>query len=322
MRPLENPQAKTDGLTEPSEREHKDGQCVPNGVLLLDKPTGITSNAAVQKVRRLFGRVKAGHTGTLDPLASGLLPICLGEATKFSHPLLEARKSYLASLRLGWRSSTGDAEGELTEVATPDFDEQALNQAIDALTGPIEQVPPMYSAVKVDGRPLYSLARKGIDVPRTARSVHVHQLDVMRRTQDALEISVTCSKGTYIRVLAEDLGKRLGCGAYLTHLRRVSIGSLKLSDAVTLELLESSTMDERLALLKRLDLLLEDLIPLQLNEESSRRLCHGLAIPGYSEIGPLERARIYTEDGRFLGLGQVDEAGVLKPKRLVSNAFY
>lgn len=290
-------------------------------MLLLDKPSGITSNAAVQKVRRLYAKAKAGHTGTLDPLASGLLPICVGEATKFSNPLLEARKSYLARLRLGWRSSTGDAEGELSEVAAPDFDEQRLKKAIDALTGPIEQVPPMHSAIKVDGRPLYSLARKGVSVPRTARSVHIYQLDLISRAEDNLEIFVSCSKGTYVRVLAEDLGERLGSGAYLTGLRRVSIGTLQVSDAVTLEMLESSTVDERMALLKRSDLLLEDLTPLHLNEDSSRRLCHGLAIPGYSDIGPLKTARIYSDDGRFLGLGQVDEAGVLKPKRLVSKAF-
>ncbi|UCH50304.1 MAG: tRNA pseudouridine(55) synthase TruB [Betaproteobacteria bacterium] len=281
----------------------------------------MTSNAAVQRVRRLYSKAKAGHTGTLDPLASGLLPICLGQATKFSHPLLEARKSYLATLRLGWRSSTGDAEGELSEVATPNFDEQALNNAVDALTGPIEQVPPMYSALKVKGRPLYSLARKGVNVERAARRVHIYQLEVVGRSEDALEIFVTCSKGTYVRVLAEDLGERLGCGAYLTGLRRVAIGALQVSDAVGFEALETATMDERLALLKPLDSLLEDLPPLRLNEDLSRRLCHGLAIPGYADIAPLEKARIYNEDGRFLGLGVVDEAGVLKPKRLVSKAF-
>ncbi len=308
-------------MSETSELDYNNADRAPNGVLLLDKTSGITSSAAVQKVRRLYARVKAGHTGTLDPLATGLLPICLGEATKFSHPLFEASKSYLARLRLGWRSSTGDAEGELSEVAPANFDEQTLNRAIDALTGPIEQVPPMYSAIKVEGRPLYSLARKGVHVQRSARPVHIHQLDVVGRTEDKLEIFVTCSKGTYVRVLAEDLGERLGCGAYLTDLRRVSIGALQVSDAVGLESLESSTMAQRLALLKRLDLLLDDLTPLRLNEDLSRRLCHGLAIPGYADIAPLERARIYTEDGRFLGLGEVDEAGVLKPKRLVSKAF-
>ena len=308
-------------MSETSDAASSNSHPAPDGVLLLDKPSGMTSNAAVQRVRRLFGRAKAGHTGTLDPLASGLLPICLGEATKFSNPLLEASKSYLATLRLGWHSSTGDAEGELSEVATPDFDQQALSDAIDALSGPIEQVPPMYSAIKVNGRPLYSLARKGVNVERAPRRVHIHQLDVTGASENTLEIFVTCSKGTYVRVLAEDLGERLGCGAYLTGLRRVAIGALQVSDAVGFEALESSTMEQRLALLRPADLLLEDLPPLRLNEDLSRRLCHGLTIPGYTDIAPLERARIYNEDGRFLGLGEVDETGVLKPKRLVSKAF-
>ncbi|UCD68816.1 MAG: tRNA pseudouridine(55) synthase TruB [Betaproteobacteria bacterium] len=308
-------------MSETSEAASDNGHPRPNGVLLLDKPSGLTSNAALQKVRRLFWRVKAGHTGTLDPLASGLLPICLGEATKFSHPLLEARKAYLATLRLGWHSSTGDSEGELSAVAAPDFDEQALNRAIDALTGAVEQVPPMYSAIKVKGRPLYSLARKGINVERDARRVHIYQLDVLRRSGETLEIFALCSKGTYIRVLAEDLGEQLGCGAYLAGLRRVSIGALQISDAVGFEWLEFASMSERLALLQPLDLLLEDVRPLRLNEHNSRQLCHGLAIPGYADIAPLERARIYTKDGRFLGLGEVDEAGLLKPKRLISKAF-
>ena len=308
-------------MSEKPDAASSHGQPTPNGVLLLDKPTGMTSNAAVQKVRRLFGRAKGGHTGTLDPLASGLLPVCLGEATKFSQPLLEARKSYLATLRLGWRSSTGDAEGELTEVATPSFDEQALSDSISTLTGPIEQVPPMYSAIKVKGRPLYSLARKGVSVQRPARRVHVYQFDVVSRSEDRLEVLVTCSKGTYVRVLAEDLGERLGCGAYLTALRRVAIGALQIADAVGFESLESLTPAERLAMLKPLDLLLDDLPRLCLNEDLSRRLCHGLTVPGYVDLAPLERARVYAEDGRFLGLGEVDAAGVLKPKRLVSNAF-
>jgi tRNA pseudouridine55 synthase len=287
----------------------------------LDKPTGLTSNAAVQKVRRLFSRAKAGHTGTLDPLASGLLPVCLGEATKFSLPLLDSSKSYRASLRLGWCSSTGDAEGELSEVAPPQFDEKQLNDAVNELTGQIEQIPPMYSAVKVGGRPLYSLARKGVNVERAARRVHIHEFRVTRQTEDSLEIFVTCSKGTYIRVLAEDLGERLGCGAYLTALRRVAIGALDLSEAIGFEQLEAASMSERLALLKSTDLLLEDLPQLRLDEPRSKRLCHGMTIPGFTDLAPLQRARIYSDDGRFLGLGEIDEAGVLKPKRLMAEPF-
>lgn len=281
----------------------------------------MTSNVAVQKVRRLFSRAKAGHTGTLDPLASGLLPVCLGEATKFSHPLLEARKSYRATLRLGWRSTTGDAEGELTAVGTPDFTQEQLRESVCALTGQIQQVPPMYSAVKVGGRPLYSLARKGVSVERAARSVNIYALQVLDGGGDSLEIFVSCSKGTYIRVLAEELGALLGCGAYLTALRRVGIGELDVADAVGFDAIESASMAERLAMLRPLDLLIEELPKVQLGPVESERLCNGLAISGYGTIAPVERARLYAEDGRFLGLGEVDQAGVLRPKRLVSSCL-
>ena len=279
----------------------------------------MTSNAAVQTVRRLYARVKAGHTGTLDPLASGLLPVCLGEATKFSHPLLEARKSYRATLRLGWRSSTGDAEGELTGSGRPDFTAEQLREAVDSLTGEIEQVPPMYSAVKVGGRPLYSLARKGVNVERLPRSVYIYEFRVLNCADDSLEVFVSCSKGTYIRVLGEDLGALLGCGAYLTALRRVGIGALDISEAVSFDTLETASMYERLAMLRPLDVLLEDLPEIRLGKAESKRLCNGLTIPGYATIAPVQRARLYAEDGRFLGLGEIDSAGILRPKRLVSS---
>lgn len=321
MRRSANPLEKTDGLPGPDIAAANTRAPIPSGVLLLDKPTGMTSNAAVQKVRRLFSRVKAGHTGTLDPLASGLLPVCLGEATKFSHPLLEARKCYQATLRLGWRSSTGDAEGELTEIGEPDFTQAQLRGAVQALTGPIEQVPPMYSAVKVGGRPLYSLARKGVNVERAARKVCIDELKVLDCAGDRLEIFVRCSKGTYIRVLGEDLGALLGCGAYLTALRRVGIGRLDVSEAVGFDVLESVAMADRVAMIRRLDLLLGDLPEVRLGRAESKRLCNGLAIAGYATIAPVQRARVYAEDGRFLGLGEIDQAGVLKPKRLVSNAL-
>lgn len=316
---LEKLRTKTEGLSASINATLTKQIQAPTGVLLLDKPTGLSSNTAVQKVRRLFSRAKAGHTGTLDPLASGLLPVCLGEATKFSNPLLEARKSYRATLRLGWCSNTGDAEGELREVARPDFDEQRLQQAVSALTGQIEQVPPMYSAVKVGGRPLYSLARRGVQVERAARSVCIHELRVTNRNEDSLEIFVTCSKGTYIRVLGEDLGMLLGCGAYLTALRRVTIGELDVSEAVGFEALESASLAERLEMLRPLDLLLEGLPELRLDELHSKRLRHGLSISGYADIAPVRRARIYADDGRFLGLGEVDSDGILRPKRLVSE---
>ena len=310
---------KTEGLSASDIATANTQVPLPSGVLLLDKPTGMTSNAAVQTVRRLFSRVKAGHTGTLDPLASGLLPVCLGEATKFSHPLLEARKSYRATLRLGWCSSTGDAEGELTRVCSPDFTAEQLREAVDALTGEIEQVPPMYSAVKIGGRPLYSLARKGVSIERSPRSVCIYEFRVLNWADDSLEVFVSCSKGTYIRVLGEDLGALLGCGAYLTALRRVGIGGLDISQAVGFEVLESASMVDRVAMLRPLDLLLEDLPEVRLGSNDSKRLCNGLTLSGYGTMAPVQRARLYAEDGRFLGLGEIDQAGVLRPKRLVSN---
>ena len=256
----------------------------------------------------------------MDPLATGLLPICLGEATKFSHPILESSKSYLATMHLGWHSSTGDSEGELTAVCEPDFSDAELAVAIGEFTGEIEQLPPMYSAVKVDGQRLYKLARKGLSAERKSRRIHIHRLEAVERTGVELKISVTCSKGTYIRALAEDLGDRLGCGAYLTELRRVAIGSLQLSDAVGLELLESLSVADRMALLKPVDSLLTSLPKISLREADARRLCHGLAVP---EVGgvPVPEIRVYGADGRFLGLAEVREDHCLRPKRLLSQAF-
>ncbi len=186
---------------------------VTHGVLLLDKPAGISSNAALQRVRRAYGWPKAGHTGTLDPLATGLLPICMGEATKFSHSLLDADKSYEACIRLGFLSSTGDAEGVIEPIATPDFTAMRLHAVLKSFVGAIEQVPPMHSALKKDGKALYTYARAGEIVERKPRNIVIKDLHLINKTEDSLTISVDCSKGTYIRVLAEDIGKALGCGA-------------------------------------------------------------------------------------------------------------
>ncbi len=313
--------AQTTSIDEPAGAvsQAQTGRCGISGVLLLDKPTGLTSNAAVQKVRRLFDRAKAGHTGTLDPLASGLLPVCLGEATKFSHPLLESSKAYWASLRLGWRSTTGDSEGELSAVAPPDFDEDRLRRAVGDLTGDIEQVPPMHSAIKVNGRPMYELARQGIHVERAARRVRIDWFEASRPSADTLEIRVQCSKGTYIRVLAEDLGERLGCGAYLTALRRVAIGTIDIDQAVGLEALEQTPAAERRALLKPVDALLTGIPQVRLTMRDSDRLRHGLRIGGHDSRAP-GPVRVYSEQGEFLGLGEFAENGLLKPRRLVSSA--
>ena len=287
-----------------------------NGVLLLDKPTGITSNAALQRVRALYRRPKAGHTGTLDPLATGLLPICLGEATKFSAALLEADKSYEASLRLGYRSSTGDAEGRIEPVATPRFTDAQLCAGLEALTGRLEQTPPMHSAVKVHGQPLYRQARQGISVERRPRSVEVRQLSLVERGPEMLKLHVICSKGTYVRVLAEDLGASLGCGAYLTALRRTAIGRLQISDSVSLSTLETMDPAERAALLLPVDALLYTLPRLELSEEAGTRMFHGMAAaaPAGAAPGPV---RLYALNGRFLGMGEIDAGGKLLPRRLI-----
>jgi tRNA pseudouridine55 synthase len=289
-----------------------------DGVLLLDKPAGISSNAALQRVRTLYGRPKAGHTGTLDPLATGLLPICLGEATKFAASLLNEDKSYEARLRLGYRSSTGDAEGTLVRVAAPEFGEAQLDTALKALTGRIEQTPPMFSAVKVRGQPLYRHAREGRQVERQARSVHIRSLELLEHGGDELRLAVNCSKGTYIRVLAEELGARLGCGAYLSALRRTVIGRFPVEQAVSLSELDGMSVIQRGALLLPVDALLYALPRLELSAEAGSRLQRGLPAGGldlFSE-GPV---RLYAPGGRFLGIGEADGRGGVTPKRLVAD---
>jgi len=289
-----------------------------DGVLLLDKPTGITSNTALQRVRPLYGRPKAGHTGTLDPLATGLLPICLGEATKFSSALLDADKSYEATLRLGYRSSTGDAEGRIEAVAPPVFTAVELDAALRALTGRLEQTPPMYSAVKIRGQPLYRQARRGISVERQPRWVEVRDLTLVEQEAQTLKLAVTCSKGTYIRVLAEDLGAKLGCGAYLAALRRVAIGRFRIADSIPLFTLEAMELAERNKLLLPVDALLYMLPRLELNAEAALRMRRGMAadVPAGITPGP---ARLYAADGRFLGVGQIDASGKLLPRRLLAQ---
>jgi tRNA pseudouridine55 synthase len=289
-----------------------------HGVLLLDKPAGLSSNVALQRVRRLFSWSKAGHTGTLDPLATGLLPICLGEATKFSHALLDADKSYEATIRLGLVSSTGDAEGVIEPYGEPDFPETRLQQVLASFVGPIEQIPPMHSALKKDGRPLYSYARAGETVVRLPRKIIINTLLIIDKEQDILKISVSCSKGTYVRVLAEDIGKALGCGGYLLALRRTGIRDLGLEDAVDLDQL--GLMDEaaRVARLLPVDRLVEILPAVNLDQTASQRVVNGLAV----SIGSTnsELVRLYDSTGAFLGVGENRTDGTLIPKRLVSNA--
>ncbi len=289
-----------------------------DGVLLLDKPTGISSNAALQAAKRLFNALKAGHTGTLDPLASGLLPLCFGEATKFTHALLDADKRYRATLVLGVRTNTGDAEGTLIARRPVALESQALADAVARFVGDIDQVPPMYSALKRDGRPLYELARQGLEVERAPRRVRIASVEVLRVEGERLEIDVRCSKGTYIRSLADDLGEALGCGAHLAALRRTATGGFGLAQATTLEALEALSAAGRDACLLPPDALLADLPRIDLDAERSRLLLQGrgIAAPGCEGAS---RWRIYDEGGRLLGLAEPRDDGRLWPLRLVAT---
>lgn len=289
-----------------------------DGVLLLDKPIGMTSNAALQKVRWLYNAAKAGHTGTLDPLATGLLPLCLGEATKFSSELLDADKNYRATVRLGVVTDTADAEGRIIETRPVTVGEAEVRAVLSRFLGKQTQVPPMYSALKRDGVPLYQLARQGIEVERAPREVFIHAIEFFGFAQSQIEIAVTCSKGTYIRTLAADIGALLGCGAHLTALRRTRVGGLEIENAVTVEQIEALSPEERDALLMPADGLLSALPVVQLGIKETERILQGQAVRWQGpESG---RCRLWGTDG-FLGIGQFSADGWLQPKRLiVTNA--
>ena len=288
-----------------------------DGVLLLDKPVGITSNAALQRVKRLLHAAKAGHVGTLDPLASGLLPVCLGEATKFSTGTFGADKNYDAEILLGVTTTTGDTEGEVTARQSVDVTRDQVDRVLRCFTGTIEQTPPMYSALKRDGKPLYAYARAGLTLAIPPRTITIHRIILRRHASDRLQISVRCSKGTYIRVLAEDIGRVLGCGATLAGLRRVAVGTFDLKSAVTLERLEALPATQRLACLLPVDCLLSSLPELLLEPDLVRRLVNGqrgqIESPGSPGC-----VRLYDLNRRFLGLGELQPEGRLVSKRLVA----
>ncbi len=285
-----------------------------DGVLLLDKPSGITSNLALQKARRLLNAAKAGHCGTLDPLASGLLPLTFGEATKFSADLLAADKAYEATLRFGVRTSTGDAEGEVIETRAVDVTRAAVESVLARLTGAIEQVPPMHSALKKDGQPLYALARQGIEVARAPRQIRIERLRLLHLDGDRARIEVECSKGTYVRVLAEDIGAALGCGAHLAALRRTRVGALTLERAVELAALEAMPPAVRREWLLPADALLASLARIELNDVDAARLRQGQAVK--ANAAPSPRVRVYGAAG-LLGVASVGADGMLAPLRLV-----
>ncbi len=288
-----------------------------DGVLLLDKPQGISSNAALQRARNALGAAKAGHTGTLDPMATGLLPLAFGESTKFSQALLDADKGYEATVKLGVTTTTGDAEGEVLECKDAAFSAEEICAAASAFIGEMEQLPPMYSALKHAGKPLYAYAREGIDIERKRRRIVIHALDCEPVAPDAFVMRVRCSKGTYIRTLAEDIGARLGCGAHLTALRRTSIGAFSIESAVPLDVVEAEDTDAARTMLQPVDCLIGELPRLPLDEAQASQLCHGQTVAlAHAEAGAY---RVYHA-ARFLGLGEVDEGGVLSSRRLVVTA--
>lgn len=287
-----------------------------DGVLLLDKPRGITSSAAVGWARRLLAARKAGHTGTLDPLATGLLPCAFGEATKFAADLLDADKGYEATLRFGVTTTTGDAEGEVISRRPADVTRAALETVLSRFTGTIDQVPPMHSALKRHGRPLYELARAGREVERAPRRVRIERLALLALAGDEAVLAVECSKGTYVRVLAQDIGAALGCGAHLAALRRTRVGNMRVEDAVPLAALEALDLPARRARLLPLDALLASLPRVDLAAEQARRFSHGQRLP--LRLAPAPRVRVYAPAARLLGLASIDEDGALAPRRLLA----
>jgi tRNA pseudouridine55 synthase len=292
-----------------------------DGVLLLDKALGVSSNHALQAARRLYRAEKAGHTGTLDPLATGLLPLCFGEATKFSGELLEADKRYFATVQLGITTDTADAEGRVLETRPVEAGRAAIEAALASFLGEIDQVPPMYSALKRDGKPLYEYARAGIELERAARRVRIHELELTGIGEvvagGRFSFEVRCSKGTYVRTLAADIGERLGCGAHLAALRRTGIGTLDVGQAHTLANLADLTEEARDAFLLPPDSLLAGLAEARLDLGDAHRLRHGQAVRWNGEEGA--RLRVYDPEFRFIGVCRQLADGWMQPLRLVAS---
>ncbi|MDH5547502.1 MAG: tRNA pseudouridine(55) synthase TruB [Gammaproteobacteria bacterium] len=295
-----------------------------SGVFLLDKPTGITSNAALQKVKYLYKANKAGHTGSLDPIASGLLPICIGEATKFSHYLLDADKRYQVEARLGVKTTTGDIEGEVVETADiPEFDQDGLKSVLSGFLGKQEQIPPMHSAIKQNGQPLYKLARQGISVERKSREIVIYELNLLATSENSITLDVKCSKGTYIRTLVEDIAHALGTCAHVTLLRRTQVGDFDIENSVTLERLEETLAGSGLTGIDEMLLPSETAIAdwpgVNLSEDAAYYLRQGQAVlvPKAPTQGLV---RLYEGDDNFLGVGCILDDGRVAPKRLIKVA--
>jgi len=287
-----------------------------DAVLLLDKPIGLSSNAALQSVKRLYRAAKAGHTGTLDPLASGMLPVLFGDATKFAQFLLDADKEYCATIKLGETTSTGDAEGKVLARKPVQVDDRSIEEALARFRGSIEQTPPMHSALKREGKPLYLLARQGREVERRPRRVRIRELELLERRGERLEVRVRCSKGTYLRTLAQDIGALLGTGAHLAALRRSAAGGFDLAEAKTLNALEEMSAAERDACLIPIERLLKGLPRIELPPEAERRFRNGQTVPQRGlEPGIFA---VFRVGNGLIGLGELGPAGVLRPLRLTA----
>ncbi len=292
------------------------------GILLMDKPAGMSSNELLQSVKRLYGAAKAGHTGSLDKTATGLLPLCFGAATRFAGYLLDADKKYIASCKLGRETSTGDAAGEVVyEREVPELSKARLEEVLACFRGEIQQVPPMYSALKHKGQRLYALAYQGIEVERAPRPVTIQRLELIGHGPEEISIALHCSKGTYVRTLAQDIGRQLGCGAHLSKLRRTASGPFTEEGMLTMEQLKELALQGTAALDKCLlgiDSLLPDIPSVQLVDAVAYYLCRGqpVTVPHAPTEGML---RLYNEDQVFLGLGEVLDDGRVAPKRLVGH---
>ncbi|MGP1203551.1 tRNA pseudouridine(55) synthase TruB [Serratia sp. CY40304] len=302
-----------------------------HGVLLLDKPQGLSSNDALQKVKRLYNANRAGHTGALDPLATGMLPICLGEATKFSQYLLDSDKRYRVIAKLGQRTDTSDADGQIVQERPVNFTQAQLDAALDTFRGDIQQVPSMYSALKYQGKKLYEYARQGIEVPREARSITVYELQFIRREGDELELEIHCSKGTYIRTITDDLGELLGCGAHVIYLRRLQVATYPIARMVTLEQLNALVAQAQEQAIAPGELLDPLLMPMDSPVENYPEVNLLPVVAGYVKQGqPVQVAGVPAsglvritegEERKFIGVGDIAEDGRVAPRRLVVEHF-
>ncbi|MEZ9526199.1 tRNA pseudouridine(55) synthase TruB [Enterovibrio norvegicus] len=307
-------------------RPRRQGRPV-DGIVLLDKPSGITSNGALQQVKRIFFAEKAGHTGALDPLATGMLPICFGEATKFSQFLLDSDKRYRVVAKLGERTNTSDSDGEVVETRDVNVNLEQLEGFIAGFRGETMQVPSMFSALKFEGKPLYEYARAGIEVPREARKITVYEISLLRFEGDEIEMEVHCSKGTYIRTIVDDLGEMLGCGAHVTALRRIGVSHYPVEKMVTLEQLEELLEQAREQgiqprelldpLLLSLDSAVQDLEEVNLQSDVASYVLQGQAVQAANAPSEGQVRMTMGEERTFIGVGEIDADGMIAPKRLV-----